>query len=224
VTRRRRERGKPRRTAPPTSAGARPRRRPALLSLLVLIALGLAVLAVWKLGRREAPAARRSPIADLPPGAAAQRAAELLGEKRYVASLPYLRRAIEETPEDPGAHVHYAVALLNAVHETRTHLGHDEFAVRGSPERVAMVREALDHLIQVERMSRTTGDRHFLAWTLGTRGQMMLAWGLPWDAFAAYRQSEWADSTVAEFAGKADRLMSAMERPTSRAEADITGQ
>jgi hypothetical protein len=76
-----------------------------------------------------------------------------------------------------------------------------------------MVREALDHLIQVERMSRTTGDRHILAWTLGTRGQAMSAWGLPWDAFAAYRQSEWADSTVAEFAVKADRLMNTLERP-----------
>jgi hypothetical protein len=42
---------------------------------------------------------------------------------------------------------------------------------------------------------------------------MMSAWGLPWDAFSAYRQSEWADSTVAEFAGRADRLMGVLERP-----------
>jgi hypothetical protein len=91
-------------------------------------------------------------------------------------------------------HVHYA-GLLNAAHETRRHLGRDELAVRGSSERVAMVCETLDHLIEVERMSRGTGDRHFLAWTLGSRGQAMLAWGMPWDAFAVYRQSERADST-----------------------------
>jgi hypothetical protein len=192
--------------------------------LVALPGLALVALVVWTYERHESPPQARSPLAALPPGVAAERAADLVHAKRYLASLPYFQRAIAETPQQPRPHLDYAVALLNAVHETRTHLGHDEFAVRGSPERVAMVREALDHLIVVERIARTAGDRHFLAWSLGTRAQMMLAWGLPWDAFAAYRQSEWADSTVAEFAGKADRLMSVMERPTSQAEADITGQ
>jgi hypothetical protein len=191
----------------------------------MLVALpGLAVVAwvIWMYGRHEGSSPARSPLADLPAGVAAERAAGLVGQKHYMASLPYFVRAIEEAPQDPSAHVHYAVALLNAAHETRSHLGHEEFAVRGSPERVAMVREALDHLIVVERMSRTTDDRHFLAWTLGTRGQAMLAWGMTWDAFAAYRQSEWADSTVAEFAGKADRLMSVMERPARGTEVDVS--
>ena len=189
--------------------------------LVALPGLAMVALVLWTYGRHESPPHVRSPLADLPPGVAGQRAGALLGERHYLASLPYLRRALEETPRDPDMHVHYAVALLNAAHETRRHLGRDEFAVRGSSERVAMVREALDHLVEVERMSRATGDRHFLAWTLGTRGQAMSAWGMPWDAFAAYRQSELADSTVAAFAHKTDRLLAAMERPTSLAEAGI---
>src|SRR5262249_16822431 len=120
------------------------------------------------------------------------------------------------------AHVHYAVALLNAAHEGRRHLGLDEFAVRGSAERVGMVREALDHLIEVERMSPATGDRYVLAWTLGTRGQAMVAWGMAWEGFAASRQAEGPASTGAQSAGKADRLLPGREHPTSRAEADVT--
>ena len=184
-------------------------------ALVALPGLALVGFVLWWFGRHEPESHRRSPLADLPAGVAEERADDLAREKRYLASLPYFERAIEEEPQQPQPHLRYAVALLNAVHETRTHLGHDEFAVRGSPERVAMVREALDHLIVVERMARAARDPHFLAWSLGTRGQMMSAWGMGWDAFAAYRQSEWTDSTVTEFAGKADRLMSIMERPTS---------
>jgi len=184
-------------------------------ALVALPGLAMIAFVLWWFGRHEPESHRRSPLADLPAGVAEQRADTLLKEKHYVASLPYLRRALEEAPRDPYAHVHYAVALLNAAHETRHHLDRDEFAVRGSSERVAMVRAALDHLIAVERMTRTTDDRRVLAWALGTRGQAMVDWGMIWDAFAAYRQSEWADSTVTAFAGKADRLMSAMEKPTS---------
>ena len=188
---------------------------------MALPGLAIVALVLWTYERHALAPHAHSPLADLPPGVAAQRAEALLGERHFLASLPYLRKALEETPQDAGMHVHYAVALLNAAHETRRHLGHDEFAVRGSSERVAMVREALGHLTEVERMSQASGDRRSLAWTLGTRGQAMLAWGMPWDAFAAYRQSQWADSTVVKFAGLADRLMDAMERPTSRAEAGV---
>ena len=218
MTRRRRER---RRAAPAPEAKPKPSKRGVPWILVALPGLAMVALVLWTFERHESSPHARSPLADLPPGVAGERAEALLGEKHYLASLPYLRRALEETPRDPGIHVHYAVALLNAAHETRRHLGRDELAVRGSSERVAMVREALEHLIEVERMSRATGDRRFLARTLGTRGQAMLAWGMPWDAFAAYRQSERADSTVPDFARKADRLLAAMERPTSRAGAGV---
>jgi hypothetical protein len=190
--------------------------------LVALPGLALVAWVMWTYGHHEPPSPARSPLAELPASVAMERATDLVHARRYLASLPYFQRAIEATPQEPRPHLDYAVALLNAVHETRTHLGHEEFAVRGSPERVAMVREALDHLIVVERMAQATRDRHFLAWSLGTRGQMMSAWGLPWDAFSAYRQSEWADSTVAEFAGKADRLMSVMERPARGTEVDVS--
>lgn len=219
MTRRRRER---RRAAPAPEGKSKPSKRGVPWILVALPGLAIVALVVWTYERHALAPHVRSPLADLPPGVAAQRAEALLGEKHFLASLPYLRKALEETPQDAGMHVHYAVALLNAAHETRRHLGVDEFAVRGSSERVAMVREALDHLLVVERMSRASGDQHFLAYTLATRGQAMLAWGMPWDAFAAYRQSERTDSTVAEFSRQADRLLAAMERPTSRAEAGVT--
>jgi len=218
VTRRRRER---RRAAPAPEAKSKPSKRGVPWILVALAGLAIVALVLWTYERHQSSSHARSPLADLPPGVAGERAEALLGERHFLASLPYLRRALEETPRDPGMHVHYAVALLNAAHETRRHLGRDEFAVRGSPERVAILREARDHLNEGERMSQATGDRQFLAWTLATRGQAMLAWGMPWDAFSAYRQSERADSTVAEFSRQADRLLAAMERPTSRAEANV---
>lgn len=220
MSRRRREPAGRRRDPP--APVARARSRGGRWAAVALPGLAVVAFVIWWFGRHPSESRPRAPLADLPAGVAAERAADLVRDKRYLASLPYFERAIAEEPQQPQPHLGYAVALLNAVHETRTHLGHDEFAVRGSPERVAMVREALDHLIVVERMARAARDRHDLAWSLGTRGQMMAAWGLPWDAFAAYRQSEWSDSTVAEFAGKADRLMSAMEKPTSGIAAEVS--
>ena len=128
-------------------------------------------------------------------------------------SLPYFRHGLEQDPQDRLGHLSYAVALLNAVHQGRTHFGTQQFAVRSSWERVAMVQEALRELAITQKQAEASGDRRVIASAEGTRGQALADWGLQWEALVAYRHAEWSDSTLGRFTGAADRLVIAMEHP-----------
>jgi hypothetical protein len=140
-------------------------------------------------------------------------ARDMVAGGRSLESLPYFRRGLERDSLSRLAHLSYAVALLNAVHQGRTHLGLQQFAVRSSWERVAMVHEALNELAISQRQAEASGDRRTIASAEGTRGQALGDWGLQWDALVAYRRGEWADSTLARYLGTADRLVLEMQNP-----------
>jgi hypothetical protein len=173
--------------------------------VLVLAVLAVAGIRAWQSHR----AATRAPD----PYAIA-RGRELIGSKRSLESLPYFRRGLEQDPQDRLGHLSYAVALLNAVHQGRTHFGMQQFAVRSSWERVAMVQEALRELAISQKQAEASGDHRTIASAEGTRGQAFADWGLQWEALIAYRHAEWSDSTLGGFTGRADRLVIEMQHPT----------
>lgn len=135
---------------------------------------------------------------------------DLAQQGRYLESLPFLRGAMESDSGVSQLHHDYATAMLNAVHQGRQHLGHQEFAVRSSLERIELVRWALVELVAAERTAR---DPRANAWAIRTRAQALGAWGFPWEAMAGYRQVEWADPSWTEITGRADRVLFEMERP-----------
>jgi len=173
-------------------------------------ALIVAALAWWGIGRRPSTPLLSPPPLD--PEIAHRDGMALARQRRFLESLPLLRRVVEADPGSWRSHHDYATALLNAVHEGRRHLGHDEPAMRSSPERVAMMREALVELTEAERVAG--GDARGVAWARRTRAQALSVWGFPWESFVSYRQAEWADPGWNEIAGIADRFMDEMKRPT----------
>jgi len=174
------------------------------VAVLVLGALAYAGLRVWQ-SRRATPSVQDAD--------AVAKGRELIASGRSLESLPYFRRGLEQNTQDRLGHLSYAVALLNAVHQGRRHFGTQQFAVRSSWERVAMVREALSELAIAQKQAEAIGDRRSIATAEGTRGQALGDWGLQWDALVAYRHSEWTDSTFSHYSGVADRLVMQMQHP-----------
>jgi hypothetical protein len=179
----------------------------------VMVAAVAAVLVVLAVMGIRAWQTQRAATAVQDPYAIA-RAREMAASGRSLESLPYFRGGLERDPQDRLGHLSYAVALLNAVHQGRTHFGMQQFAVRSSWERMAMVQEALRELAITQKEAEASGDRPLIASAEGTRGQALADWGLQWEALVAYRQAEWSDSTLGRFTGKADRLVIAMQHPT----------
>jgi len=179
----------------------------------VWVASVVVVLAVLAVTGIRAWQSRRAATGVQDPYAIA-RGRELVASGRSLESLPYFRHGLERDPQDRLGHLSYAVALLNAVHQGRTHLGTQQFAVRSSRERVAMVQEALRELAISQKQAEASGDHRTIASAEGTRGQAFADWGLQWEALVAYRHAEWSDSTLGGFTGKADRLVIEMQHPT----------
>ena len=179
--------------------------RPVLVA--ALLAAGLA--GWWLLAARREPSSS-APPAVRDPEAAIERGLALVKHGRFVESLPLLESVGRAYPLSPTGHHDYATALLNAVHQGRRHLGKQEFAVRSSVERVAMVRTALLELADAERGARDPRDR---AWAIRTRAQALGAWGFPWEALVGYRQAEAADPTWTEMTLRAEKVLDEMEHP-----------
>jgi hypothetical protein len=96
------------------------------------------------------------------------------------------------------------------VHQQRQHLGRQEFAVRSSVERVALVRTALFELAEAERKAQEPRD---LAWAIRTQAQAFGAWGFPWEAAIGYRQAERADTSWMEMGLRAEKVLNEMQHP-----------
>jgi hypothetical protein len=202
-------RRKGRLAAAPQARPVRQRRaggRRVLVASAVVVLAALAVTGIRAWQSHRAATSVRDPYA-------IARGRELIGSQRSLESLPYFRRGLEQDPQDRLGHLSYAVALLNAVHQGRTHFGTQQFAVRSSWERVAMVQEALRELAISQKQAEASGDHRTIASAEGTRGQAYADWGLQWEALIAYRHAEWSDSTLGGFTGRADRLVIEMQHP-----------
>ncbi|TMQ73274.1 MAG: hypothetical protein E6K80_00565 [Candidatus Eisenbacteria bacterium] len=175
--------------------------------IAALLAAG--TLAWWRLGNKHPPTP--SPGATADPRVAYEKGTVLVRQGKFVESLQLLRSAAEGAPDLAQLHHDYATAILNAVHQGRRHLGRQEFAVRSSVERVAMVREALRELAEGERIAGK--DVRQVAWDKRTTAQAMGVWGFPWEALVGYRQAEWTDPSWTEIAGRADHIMDEMQHP-----------
>ena len=196
--------------------GARPRTRsPAPFGGRVWIGwtaavAGLLAVAWWVGGRGHSPPASH-PLDTPAAQAAYRRGLDAAHDGRYLESLPDFRAAAEARPDLWNLHHDYASALLNAVHQGHLHLGHAEFVLRSSYERVRLLQEGLAQLDDAARLARDPHDR---AQVYRTRAQILRAWGLTWNAFLDYRTSQWADTTWRESARMADAFTDLMEHPT----------
>ena len=171
-------------------------------------------MAWWIGGRWRSAPPNRPP--DTPAAQQAyRRGLDAAREGRYLESLPDFRAAAEARPDLWNPHHDYASALLNAVHQGHAHLGHAEFVLRSSYERVGLLREGLAQLDAAERLARDPHDR---AQVHRTRAQILKAWGLSWDAFVSYRASQWADTTWHQSAWAADDFADLLEHPTRAGE------
>jgi tetratricopeptide (TPR) repeat protein len=128
-------------------------------------------------------------------------------------SLPYFRRAIRAGSGDMWqARYNYATALYNTTLRIESRNGVPTYAVRSSWERIAFVREAVQQLALAEGLARTPRDR---ATVRAAYAQMAWLWGMPWDAFVAYRQAYAVDPANHDLAMRGDGLMDQMRAPTT---------
>ena len=203
-------------TRPAAAARLRPRgspARPAGRRVWIVWAAAIAglLLVAWWMGERRHSARAPRPLDTPAAQEAYRRGLDRAREGRYLESLPDFRAAAEARPDLWNLHHDYASALLNAVHQGHLHLGHAEFVLRSSYERVRLLHEGLAQLDAAEALARDPHDR---ALVYRTRAQILKAWGLNWNAFLNYRTSQWADTTWRESARMADAFTDLMERPT----------
>jgi len=131
---------------------------------------------------------------------------ERIKRDENLASLPYLRYALEQTRGQLWE-VPYAMfaALRNESFATHERSVGRVRVARSSVDRVELVKGALYWLTQAEQAASRPRD---IAQIRSDRADLLLAWGFPWEAFANYRDAQWADSTLARSALKADTLQS----------------
>jgi tetratricopeptide (TPR) repeat protein len=133
---------------------------------------------------------------------------------RHEESLPYYRRAVTGTPENPWVvHFNYSNQLYNMGFQLRRRHGVSVPVVRSSIERVALMREALAELDIAERLTTTARDR---AMVLRARAERFQVWGFPWEGFVQLREAQWADPQRKELGGAADGYMLVLEHPERR--------
>lgn len=199
---------------------------------IIWIAIAIVVVAAgaWSLGRRlaHAPLAIHGPapvsdvIATLDPQTLFRTVDSLGRAGRDLASLPYHRQLLRSARADLWQlHFNYSAALYSATLEIETRNGRSAYAMRSSYERVACMREAVQEILAAERLARTPRD---LALVRATRARMLWLWGLPWEAFTAYREAQFADPADRALALQADRYMDLLRSPATSALAEPGAQ
>jgi hypothetical protein len=192
-------------------------RRPVWIAVALLVAAALLWGPVHRMVTSPAPPRPGSPEPDplaALSGEEALRTGFALGQAgRDPESLPYFRRAIRAGRGDVWqARYDYATALYNTTLRIESRNGVPVYTVRSSWERIALVREAVRQLGLAEGLAPTPRDR---ATVRAAYAQMTWLWGLPWDAFVAYRQAYSADPANHALAARGDGLMDQMRAPAT---------
>ncbi len=166
--------------------------------------------------RRPPPVspAEADPLVGMSTEEALWTALELNRAGRDAASLPYFRRALhDDAVTDWQVHYNYGTALYNATLQIELRNGVPTYVVRSSWERIALVREAVRQLSLAEGRTHTARER---ATARAAYAQMVWLWGMPWDAFVAYRQAYSADPANQDLAVRGDGLMDLIRAPAPR--------
>jgi hypothetical protein len=167
----------------------------ALIAILSLLAFGTWI-ARRRAHERAHAASAHAPIdsvSTLGPFEAYQRALALGQRLRFVESLPYFARAMNDPPNAWQPYAAYGMALFHATHQVRSHRGWPEPVIRSSRERVAMVIEALSRLRRAEELAADPKDR---AYVIMQSKQQLVAWGFDWDAYTEWSRAEKLDPSL----------------------------
>jgi len=186
-----------------------------LLALVAIAIVGFLGLRRWG-GRAAAP--RPAATAPAPPATpaipdsivaldletASRRVFELVRAKRWFESLPYYRHIVAQPGANWLAHFDYGTVLHNASVETRPRSGLLSPLTRSSFERVAMMRDALEHYDRALALAPESADRAVI---LAGRAHDLNAWGFPWDAMTDYRRAAALDPRWREHAAYYERVL-----------------
>jgi hypothetical protein len=203
----RRSRGASVRAARPAPAPAARAGRVAAPGIALAIVVAAAAAAAWWALR---PHPSVAPTTIVSPSEAYRRALRLGLDGRFDESIPMFRLAERAAGVDLARlHVNFAASLYNACFQPRRGGGNIPVS-RSSFERVAMMREAIDHADRAARYDMTPARRVFL---VRERGEWMQAWGFTWEAFVQYRQAVSADPSSRDQAMHARAFMTLMQHP-----------
>jgi hypothetical protein len=214
--RRHRERGARTAAAAPLRPGPRRVRRLAWALPPLLVAGALLWGPAWRLATRPGapppnptePAA----LAAMSGEEALRTAMTLVGAGREAESPPYFRRALRDARLDVWQVRHdYAVGLYNTTMRIESRNGVPCQSVRSSWERIALAREAIRQLARAEDLAPTPRERAIVR---ASYAQLVTVWGMPWDAFMAFRQAHALDPASEYLASRSDGAMLVLRDPT----------
>ncbi len=186
----------PRKRAPRGALRPTHRARGALRPSRALPWVGLAAVAAlalfWVGHRAPPPPGARELAPPLPDSIRAlspeeaYRRASLLARTDPDAALPCCRRALDDPSLELLVRLAYAAAYQNKVALNVVHRGVPGPALRSSPERIALLREALRQLDRAAALAETSEQA---ALVHATYARLFLMWGMPWDALAEFRNA-----------------------------------
>jgi hypothetical protein len=164
-----------------------------------------AVLALLSLA--IAGAAPLDPLGGMDAQAAYERGIALAQQGRHTESLVFLRHAVRTRPDLWQTQFDYGTALANSSVEIAPHRHLPGPVSRSSWERVAMMREAQEHLAGSEALAADARQHGLSIRRIGT---LVGSWGLEWDAVRAFQLAMIADPASSdlkhEFANEVARL------------------
>lgn len=201
---------------------ARPHRKPAsrrwngraTVWLGVVIAAAIAAIFLRSQLAPTGPPASAPPAAnpvDAMDGAAAYReGARLYAAGRFTEAALYFRRLGVVTPSAPREyHIQFVEVLYRAAQQRRADFAQP--ATRSSIERIALLREALEHLDRAQQLSVTPRE---VAEVHATRASLLRVWGFPWDGLRELRAAAAADPGWRDVAISGDLVLKRLSDPT----------
>ena len=177
--------------------------------------LGAIAWALWlRPSERRAPAPVAVDALDaLPPGVAYDSALVLATAGNTLQSLPLYRRALRGVQEDFWQlHANYGSALYNLTLQTTERRGDVTGRTRSTWERAALIRESIRESAHARDLAKLPHDR---ATVLSLTGQLAHVYGFPWEAFAAYREAQFANPGDPALRLRADQFQMNLEHPTA---------
>ncbi len=212
MSRKRRERSSAaRRSAAPSEPVPKraSRWRPIRIALAIVIASAV-VAAALLVPRRRPPVP--DPLENLDATAAADSFLSLVARRRMFEAVPYVRR-MERMQTRPSSEFQggFAALLSNATTESRPVHGMPALVTRSAPERVALVREALERLDRAEQLATDNARRGDV---VVTRARILSMWGFQREAYVEYRRANALRPLDPRELGEASWIETMLEDPT----------